>query len=221
MNFKILVLASLVAAAVVADDTFLMESDFGRYLAANYTYAQSATACTADSGCVTSTASGTATLTSCCATWYRNATTSLGKYCLPVVQLGGIFTYNYSNYTATGCTTTATTATSAGAACTANSDCTKVSASTCCISYAWSNATAAQWTYSSSLGSYCGTNVTYSSIQAYTYVNVGATTAAYVKGEIDTTYSCMADPVVATTTFGVYMKATVAVLGSILAFLFY
>lgn len=113
MNFKILVLASLLAAAVVADDTFLMDSDFGRYLSANYTFAQTATACTADSACAGTTGS----LTSCCATWTRNSTTA-AKYCLPVVQLGAIFTYNYTNFTASGCTTTATTATSAGAACT-------------------------------------------------------------------------------------------------------
>jgi hypothetical protein len=36
MNFKILVLASLVVAVTVADDTFLMENEIARFLPTNY-----------------------------------------------------------------------------------------------------------------------------------------------------------------------------------------
>lgn len=183
MNFKILVLASLAVAAVVADDTFLMESDFGRYLAATYTYAQATAACTIDGGCDGTTT--TINIPSCCAKWTRTASgsttaTSLGNYCAPVVTIGSSFVYATNTYSPTSCQLATNTAAANATACTANTGCTTTTQ--CCRKYTWDNNTASIWTSSSTLGSYCGPKLSALTTQAYTYVNVGVTTAAYLKG---------------------------------------
>jgi hypothetical protein len=126
MNFKILVLASLVVAATIADDTFLMDSDFERYLATTVSYANTA-ACTTDVSC--SAKSGL--LASCCAKWTRQTSatataTSLGYYCAPTLLLASTFTYNSIIFTVSACTTTTTVA---PATCTANSNCTATNSS--------------------------------------------------------------------------------------------
>lgn len=163
MNFKILVLASLVVAATMADDTFLMDSDFQRYLANNFTNAITATACTADSACTTLT--GVSYLPACCAKWWRSTTTtSMGSYCTPTSLLGASFFFNSVNYSISTC---ASTTTATGTACTANSLCTATNTSTCCLSLSWDNSTAGAWTNKTTLGSYCGANQTYSTVHGY------------------------------------------------------
>ena len=130
MNFKTLVFVALIATAIIADDTFLVDNEVDRFLT-SYTATQITAVCTADSACL-NVFSG---LAGCCASWKRSitaattgtvTTTALGSYCTPaiLVSSNNWFTYSSYNYSATACTTTTNTQASLlGTACTSNSNC--------------------------------------------------------------------------------------------------
>lgn len=240
MNFKTLVIVAFIATATIADDTFLVDSEFSRLLAE--TSSTQSSVCTADSACTTTVMGG---LAGCCAQWSRQAYTtvgtptstssswtslgSTGKFCTPLVIIGSDkwFAYNGAYYSATACTTTTTTAASAGTACTSgnNTACNTTNLETC-TTFSWSNGTnSSSWAASSgTLGSYCqkwnntDTYSSESSTHTITYTRVQSTTNNYFSGPLVISSSSTA---YTKESFSTIVKAGFAMIAALMVFLYW